>query len=367
MFLSPRSTLRAFSLSRAPWHSGHVRSAYSSMPSSSASSSSSTFFAAHQVLGGLDRPPALARVAHHHALLFDLLEVEGAESVAGRARAARVVEAEQARLEVGHRVPALGATAVDRKGVRGLAVRILDLDQTVGERQRKIHALFQAHQEFRIDDQAVDQEIDVVALVARKLDRVFEFDPLPVDPRAAESFFGPALELGQPLALLTADHGGEDLKLLALLFGHHRVDDLLRGLTLEGLVVGRAMRHADAGVEQTQVIVDLGHRPHRRARVGADRLLIDRDRGRKSLDRIDVGLFQLFDELAGVGAQGFDEAPLPLGEDGVEGQRGFAAAAETRDHRDLVPRDEGVYIFKIVLARTFDNDSVFALDQHATP
>jgi hypothetical protein len=50
-------------------------------------------------------------------------------------------------------------------------------------------------------------------------------------------------------------------------------------------------------------------------------LLVDGDRGREALDEVDVGLVHLPQELAGVGGERLDVAALPLGVDGVEGER----------------------------------------------
>ena len=62
-----------------------------------------------------------------------------------------------------------------------------------------------------------------------------------------------------------------------------------------------AVLHADAGVQQAQVVVDLGDRADGGPRVAAGRLLVDRDGGRQPLDDVDVGLVHLPEELPGVG------------------------------------------------------------------
>ena len=93
----------------------------------------------------------------------------------------------------------------------------------------------------------------------------------------------------------------------------------------------------DAGVEQPQVVVDLGDGADRRTRVAGGRLLVDGDGGRKALDEVHVGLVHLAQELAGVGREGFDIAALALGVDGVEGQGRFARAREAGEDDQLVP------------------------------
>ena len=98
------------------------------------------------------------------------------------------------------------------------------------------------------------------------------------------------------------------------------------------------------GVQQTQVVVDLGDRADRRSRVAAGRLLIDRDGWRQAFDHVDIGLVHLPEELAGVGAEALDIASLTLGVDGVEGQTALARARDTGEHDHLVARQFDVDI-----------------------
>jgi hypothetical protein len=67
------------------------------------------------------------------------------------------------------------------------------------------------------------------------------------------------------------------------------VDHLRDGLRFERLLVFGAVRRAGAGEEQAQVVVDLGDRADGRARVVAGRLLLDRNRRRKTSIRSTSG------------------------------------------------------------------------------
>jgi hypothetical protein len=58
--------------------------------------------------------------------------------------------------------------------------------------------------------------------------------------------------------------------------------------------------------------------------------------GRDAVDIVHVGLFHALQELARVGRKRFHVAPLPLGVDGVEGQRRLAGPRHARDHGQLV-------------------------------
>ena len=93
--------------------------------------------------------------------------------------------------------------------------------------------------------------------------------------------------------------------------GVELVDDLLHRLALDLAAADRAVHPPDAGEQEAEVVVDLGHRADRRARVLARPLLVDADRRRQPVDLVDVGLLHLAQELAGVGGEGLDVAPLP--------------------------------------------------------
>ena len=119
-----------------------------------------------------------------------------------------------------------------------------------------------------------------------------------------------------------------------------------------GRAADGAVRPAGAGVEQPEVVVDLGDGADRRARVLGGRLLVDRDRRRQPLDEVDVGLVHLAEELAGVRRQRLDVAPLALGEDRVEGERRLAGARQPREHDQGVPRQVERDVLEVVLPGT---------------
>ena len=137
---------------------------------------------------------------------------------------------------------------------------------------------------------------------------------------------------------------------------HQLRHDLVRGLRRDREAAARAVRDADVREEQAEVVVDLRHRPDRRPRVGARRLLLDRQGRRQALDRVDVRLLHLLEELAGVGRERLDVAALSLGVDRVEGERRLAGSRQPRDDHELVARQVHVDPFQVVDARAADGD-----------
>jgi hypothetical protein len=110
------------------------------------------------------------------------------------------------------------------------------------------------------------------------------------------------------------------------------------------------MRHPGPGPEQAEIVVDLGNRADGGAGILAGGLLLDRDGGRKSLDRVHVGLLHQPEELAGVGGERLDVAPLSLGIDGVEGERRLARPGEAGDDGQAVTGDRYGDVLEVVLA-----------------
>ncbi len=169
-------------------------------------------------------------------------------------------------------------------------------------------------------------------------------------------------QLPLELALLAAHDGGHKRDGRASgqrqeLF-HHGVDRLRADLAAALEAVGRA----DAGVEETQVVVDLRDGAHRRPGVVACAPLLDGDGRREPLDGLHLWFVHLADKLAGIGGQGLHVAALALGVDRVEGKRRLARAAHAGDDDETVPGDVDADVLEVVLgctldANVFHNDS----------
>src|SRR5690606_14758229 len=128
-------------------------------------------------------------------------------------------------------------------------------------------------------------------------DLVLDFVVLAIDLDAGEALALGLLEELAVFALAPANDGGHDHDPGTLGVREDMIDDLLDALALEGAAAVRAVRLADIGVEDAEVIVDFGDGADGGAGVLADRLLFDGNRGREALDVLDLGLVHLVEEL----------------------------------------------------------------------
>ena len=85
--------------------------------------------------------------------------------------------------------------------------------------------------------------------------------------------------------------------------------------------------------------------------------------GRQALDEVDVGLVHLAEELAGVRRQRLDVAPLALGEDRVERQRGLARAGQPGEDDQRVAGQVDRDVLEVVLPGPPDDELI----RHCVP
>ena len=281
-----------------------------------------------------------------------------AEARAARAGAVRRVEREDARLELRQRDAVLGAREVLAE--EHLLFGVEDVDRPRGRRRagRGLDRLREPLAEVGLHHEPVDDDLDRVLVLLVEDDLLLEQPLLAVHLHAREAVGAQLLEHVLVLALAVAHDRRVDRELRPLGQLEHLVDDRLLRLARDRAPADRAVRPADARVEQPQVVVDLRHRADGRARVARRRLLVDGDRRREAVDRVDVGLLHHLQELARVRGERLDVAALPLGVDRVEGKARLPGAGEPGDRDQLVPRQADSDVLEVVLAGAV-NDELF--------
>ncbi|HLP00957.1 MAG TPA: hypothetical protein VK163_02940 [Opitutaceae bacterium] len=132
--------------------------------------------------------------------------------------------------------------------------------------------------------------------------------------------------------------------------------DRLRVVVLDALAGRGVVARGDMAEPHFEVVGELGHRADGRARGLHGVALLDRDRRADVLDRVDLRLGEQLEELARVGAERLDVAPLPLGVERLEHERGFPRAAQSGD--DDVPPEWNIEIeaLEVVLTDAAEAD-----------
>jgi len=135
------------------------------------------------------------------------------------------------------------------------------------------------------------------------------------------------------------------------------IDNLLRRLATQRLASQRIVWLTHSGKKDPEIIVNFGRGRDCGSRVGAGAALFDGDRRREPLDKINIRLFHLVEELPRISGETFDIAALPLGIKSIERQRGLPRATQARNDNELLPWNLHMKVLQIVLAGTtnFDN------------
>ena len=113
-------------------------------------------------------------------------------------------------------------------------------------------------------------------------------------------------------ALPVADDRGQQIGAGALGHRHHGIDHVLHLHRGDRQAGGGRIGRADAGEQQAQVVVDLGHRADGGARVLRGGLLFDGNRGRQARDVVHIRLAHHVEELPRIGRQRFRHSAAGL-------------------------------------------------------
>ena len=287
------------------------------------------------------------------------IEIElAAEPVAGRAGAVGVVEREQPGLDLGDRKARNRAGEFRRKDRLLAGIGVLGDGDAVGEIERRLERIGEPVAEIGRHHDAVDDDRDVVLQFLVERPDLVELDHPAVDLDPLKAALSEIDQFLAILALAPARDRRQEVEPGSSRHRRHPVDHLRDGLADDRQPGRRRIGDADPRPQEAHVVVDLGHRRDRRARVARGRLLLDRDRRRQPLDRIDLGLLHQFEELSGVGAEALDIAALALGVDRVEGQGRLAGTRQPGDHHEAVARQIDIDVLEVVLARAADPDQL---------
>ena len=171
----------------------------------------------------------------------------------------------------------------------------------------------------------------------------------PVDARARVAQPAGRHQHVPVVALAPAHHRAQDRDVHALVLAAHPVQDAAAGEGGDGAAALDAVLLAHLGIQQAQVVVDLGDRGHGGVPPPLAHALLDGHRGRDARQHVHVGARHDLHELARVRGQAVDVTPLAVRIDDVEGQGRLPGAAEAGDHHQPVPGDVHAHVLEVVL------------------
>ena len=224
--------------------------------------------------------------------------------------------------------------------------------------QCRFHGIGQAGADILTHYQAVNDQFDGVLFVFIQPHILHDIRDHAVHTGTDVSVFHSGGKDLLVASLFAADHGREHHKPLSLGELQNGINDLIHAALADLPTADGAVRHADAGVQQTKIVVYLRDGAHGGAGILAGGFLIDSDGRGKPLDGIHLGLVQLSQEHTGIGGQGLHEAAVSLRVEGIECQGRFTRARQAGEHHQLAPGDRQINIFQIMHPRTADNDFV---------
>src|ERR1041385_3273846 len=118
------------------------------------------------------------------------------------------------------------------------------------------------------------------------------------------------------------------------------------------------MRLTNGGKEDSQIIINFCGGRDCRSWVRSGAALFDGDRRRKPLDKIDIWLFHLIEELPRISGETFDVGAWALAIESIKSQRGFPRATQAGNDNELLPWNLDMKVLEIVLAGTTNLDNL---------
>src|SRR5258705_6068849 len=168
-----------------------------------------------------------------------------------------------------------------------------------------------------------DDDVDVVFLEALQavgqIGRA-QIDELAVDARALIAQAARAGDDFVVKAFAAGHDGAQDHYFFATIRAADPIEDLTTRQRLNLSAALDAVLLADLGIEQAQIMINLGNRRDRRFFAALAEPLFDGDGRRDAGDVVDVGPRHHFEKLARVSRQTVDVAALSFGIDDIEGK-----------------------------------------------
>ena len=244
-------------------------------------------------------PAGGADAAVHNAQVgvgYDELRVHkqlNAQARAGGAGAVGVVEGEEPGRQLLNGDAAALAGVILGKGNLPVLPHQIHQHQAAGQSQGGLRGVGEPAGDIRLDDQPVHNDLNVVLFVLFQPDLLGKLIQDPVYPCPDIAGLFRVLQNLDMLALSGPDHGRQYLNPGPLGQGHDLVHDLVDALLPDLPAALGAVRHANTGPEQTEIVINLRDGAHSGAGVFGCGFLVDGDGRGKAVDIVHIRLVHL--------------------------------------------------------------------------
>ena len=300
----------------------------------------------------------LARIRNHAGRVH---LHKGAQAGAGFTGAKGIVKAEHAGGKFVNGNTVLRAGIVLAELHRFPADDIND-DKAAGQGNGSLNRIGQAAAHRIIDGQAVHDDFNGMLDILFQLDLFVQIIHVAVNAHAGVTAAAGSVQLLGLGAFAAPHNRGQHLEAGAFRQFKHLVYHLVHRLLADDASADRAVRNADAGIHQTEIIINFRHGAHGGTRVVAGGFLVNGNRRGKAGDLVHIGLFHLAQEHAGIAGKAFHIAALAVRKDGIKGQAGLAGAGKARHNNQLVARQNQVDVFQVMLPRALDRNAVVGIN-----
>jgi hypothetical protein len=216
--------------------------------------------------------------------------------------------------------------------------------------QGNFHAVGQTGFQTLFHHQAIDHDLHLPTFFRPNRCRFLQLRDLSPDPHPHKSL--PLQIRDHPRGVTLRPHRSQQNNPRSFFGLTETRDNIGRRHPLKFLTRHRIVRNTDRRVEDSQVVMNLGHSRNRRPGIPRAGTLLDRNGRAEALDGIDLRLFKLIQKLPGICRQGLHITTLPLGIKSVESQRRLSTPAHSGDHDQLSPGDIDIDPLKIMLPRS---------------
>ena len=225
------------------------------------------------------------------------------------------------------------------------AIRILNLGQAFACLERQLQGFAQSRLHALFNHYPIDDYVNIMLTFLVQLDLFIQVAHHFIHHHTHKTLLPQGFQLNLMFAFAFLNDGSQHLHLGTLRQLHQMLHHLVHGLRADLVSTDMTMLLPNAGIEHSQVVVNLGNRSHRGTGIVAGGLLFYGNSGRQTFDIIHLGLFQLAQKLPRIGRKGFYIAALTLCIEGVKSQRRFSRAAHAGENHQLISRDLQIYVF----------------------